>query len=52
MARMVPLAIGSRISTLSLHFGSRTSSQSFGAASSDTASALKAMTAGVRYTGQ
>ena len=36
MARMVPLAIGSRMTTLSRHRGSSTSSQSWGASAADT----------------
>ena len=51
MARIVPLAIGSRMMTLSFQRGSRTSSQSWGASARGTARLLKAITAGVRYTG-
>src|SRR5580704_6377214 len=40
IARMLPDATGSRISTLPFHLGSSTSSQSFGAAESDTATLL------------
>ena len=40
IARMLPEAIGSRISTLPRHRGSSTSSQSFGASASETRSLL------------
>ena len=52
MARIVPLAIGSRMITLFFQRGSSTSSQSRGASARETARLLKAMTAGVRYTGK
>ena len=48
MARIVPLAIGSRISTLSNQRGSSTSSQSCGASAAGTTRLLYAITAGVR----
>ncbi len=48
IARMVPLAMGSRISTLPRQAGSRISSQSAGASLSGTAELLYAMIAGVR----
>ena len=48
MARIVPLAIGSRISTRSRQRGSRISSQSCGASGALTALLLKAITTGVR----
>jgi hypothetical protein len=48
MARIVPLAIGSRISTLSNQRGSSIASQSCGASSRDTTRLLYAITAGVR----
>jgi hypothetical protein len=48
MARIVPLAIGSRMRTLSVQRGSSTSSQSCGACSRGTTRLLKAITAGVR----
>ena len=49
MARIEPLAMGSRISTLPFHFGASTSSQSFGASAAFTALVLYAITSGVRY---
>ena len=48
MARIVPLAMGSRIRTSSCQRGSSTSSQSGGASSAVTALLLYAITAGVR----
>jgi hypothetical protein len=49
IARMVPLAMGSRISTFPFQRGSSTWSQSRGAFAADTAALFQAMTSGVRY---
>ena len=48
IARIVPLAMGSRMITLSFQRGARMSSQSWGASAAETALLLYAMPAGVR----
>jgi predicted hydrocarbon binding protein len=50
MARMVPLAIGSRMMTLSFQRGARTSSQSCGASARGTARLLQILNGGLNIT--